>query len=402
MQTALKGSLPRCSSRCPAPQANRRVAVQSRSVVQVRCQASHHQEPGVGPSGAFSTNLLGQLGSRMRLPFLPQFGSPQRAGPSAAAASGAPPGNSGGSGSGGGGGGGGDGGKGDGDDEDRILDSKQVEAFCKEKGVTLPADMLETTAKFGLRAKMLTAFCAQTGFSGYLCRTMPYMRDRILADPLFLFKIGAEVVIDSGCATVAEVRKRGDDFWAEFEFYLSDLSVGLVLDVALVSLMAPAALMGGASKAAMSSGWIGKALAAVPSAFFEANVPGGKAFSLGQRFACLGVKALEYSLAGIVCGLIGQGVCNSIMMLKREVHGVKEDDVAVPPLVKTALVWGMFMGLSSNLRYQVVIGLERVVELTIAKKVPAVAYGSTLAFRFVNNVIGGENFIDMARWAGVQ
>jgi len=23
------------------------------------------------------------------------------------------------------------------------------------------------------------------------------------------------------CATVAEVRKRGEDFWAEFEFYLS-------------------------------------------------------------------------------------------------------------------------------------------------------------------------------------
>jgi hypothetical protein len=27
---------------------------------------------------------------------------------------------------------------------------------------------------------------------------MPYLRDRLLADPLFLFKIGAEVLIDSG------------------------------------------------------------------------------------------------------------------------------------------------------------------------------------------------------------
>ena len=25
----------------------------------------------------------------------------------------------------------------------------------------------------------------------------------------------------AACATVAEVRKRGEDFWAEFEFYLS-------------------------------------------------------------------------------------------------------------------------------------------------------------------------------------
>jgi hypothetical protein len=76
--------------------------------------------------------------------------------------------------------------------------------------------------------------------------------------------------------------------------------------------------------------------------------------------------------------------------------------VPVPPLFKTALVWGLFMGVSSNTRYQIVFGLERLVDSTIAKSVPAVAYGATVGIRFVNNVIGGENFIDMARWAGVQ
>lgn len=48
----------------------------------------------------------------------------------------------------------------------------------------------------------------------------------------------------AGCATVAEVRKRGDDFWDEFEFYLSDLVVGCVLDCVLVGLLAPAAPLG--------------------------------------------------------------------------------------------------------------------------------------------------------------
>ena len=38
---------------------------------------------------------------------------------------------------------------------------------------------------------------------------------------------------------MAELRKRGEDFWGEFEFYLSDLLVGLVLDVVLVTLLAP-------------------------------------------------------------------------------------------------------------------------------------------------------------------
>ena len=43
---------------------------------------------------------------------------------------------------------------------------------------------------------------------------------------------------------MAELRKRGDDFWSEFEFYLSDLMVGLVLDVVLVTLIAPVAVLG--------------------------------------------------------------------------------------------------------------------------------------------------------------
>jgi len=58
---------------------------------------------------------------------------------------------------------------------------------------------------------------------------------------------------------------------------------------------------------------------------------------------------------------------------RRHFGGTSEDDVAVPPLFRTALVWGLFMGVSSNLRYQVVFGLERLVDMTIARKVPQVS-----------------------------
>lgn len=37
---------------------------------------------------------------------------------------------------------------------------------------------------------------------------------------------------------------------------------------------------------------------------------------------------------------------------------------------------------------QAVFGLERLVDMTIAAKVPQVAYGTTVAIRFINNVIG--------------
>ncbi len=50
------------------------------------------------------------------------------------------------------------------------------------------------------------------------------------------------------------MRKRGDDFWCEFEFYLSDLIVGMVLDVVLVTLLAPVAVIGAHPKSAQATG----------------------------------------------------------------------------------------------------------------------------------------------------
>ncbi|KAK9823760.1 hypothetical protein WJX72_005247 [[Myrmecia] bisecta] len=295
----------------------------------------------------------------------------------------------------------GDSGEGD-EEEDELLSLSEAEALAASKGVSLPADFIEAAQAGGLRLSILEKYFAlQAGLlAGFFARALPAIRDRLLSDHRFLFKVFVEVLIDSGCATVAEVRKRGSDFWNEFEFYLSDLVVGCVLDVVLVTLLAPVAVIGSRSRSAGATGWR-RALSKVPSAVFEASEP-GKRYSAPARVACLGVKFLEYSLAGMACGLVGQGIANSLMMARRHYYGASEDDVAVPPLVRTALTWGLFMGVSSNTRYQIVFGLERLVDLTVAKKVPQVAYLTTVFIRFVNNVIGGENFIDMARWSGIQ
>lgn len=61
------------------------------------------------------------------------------------------------------------------------------------------------------------------------------------------------------------------------------------------------------------------------------------------------------------------------------------------------------MALSSNTRYQIVNGLERVVESSaVAQKVPLIAMAFTVGIRFANNIYGGMQFVDWARFAGVQ
>ncbi|KAK9909941.1 hypothetical protein WJX75_009820 [Coccomyxa subellipsoidea] len=301
----------------------------------------------------------------------------------------------------GGSGGGGDG-DGEGDEDDELLSKKQAEELAAAKGVELPADFLEAAAGEGLRRSALQAYLALQGtlFAGWLSRLLPAFRDRLIADPRFFFKVFSEVAIDTGCATVAEVRKRGDDFWDEFDFYLSDLIVGCVLDVVLVTLLAPVAVIGARSRAAKATG-MHKILARIPSAVFAPSPAGAPRYTVLDRSACLGIKFLEYSLAGLVCGFAGQGIANGLMQLKRNVSGVTEG-VDIPPVGKTALTWAFFMGTSSNVRYQIVYGIEHLVEVTVAKKIPAAAYATTLIVRFINNIVGGENFIDMARWTGIQ
>ncbi|XP_031122895.1 protein RETICULATA-RELATED 1, chloroplastic-like [Ipomoea triloba] len=311
--------------------------------------------------------------------------------------------------SGGGGGGGGGGGEenDDGGDEDEfgpIMKFEDVAREAEKRGVNLPDDMLEAAKTMGLRRLVLTRYLDLQGSAwplGFLMRYCSMLRDRMLADPSFMFKVGTEVVIDSCCATFAEVQKRGKDFWAEFELYAADLLVGIVVDIALVGMLAPYVRIG---KKSVSSGLFGRvqhACGSLPSSVFEAERPGCR-FSVQQRVATYFYKGVLYGSVGFVCGLIGQGIANMIMNAKRSIKK-SEEDIPVPPLVKSAALWGVFLAVSSNTRYQIINGLERVVETSpLAKRLPPVAMGFTVGIRFANNIYGGMQFVDWAKLSGVQ
>ncbi|XP_073271850.1 protein RETICULATA, chloroplastic-like [Primulina huaijiensis] len=303
-------------------------------------------------------------------------------------------------------GGGGDNNGGDNEEQEfgPILKFEEVILEAEAQRISLPADMLEAAKTVGLRKVFLLRYLdlqGSTGFLGFLTRSSAWLRNRMLADPSFLFKIGTEIVIDSCCATFAEVKKRGKDFWAEFELYAADLLVGVVVNVALVGMLAPYARIGSPS---VSQGYLGRmkrAYGALPSSVFEAERP-GSTFTTNQRIATYFYKGIMYGLVGFGCGIIGQGIANLIMTAKRSIRK-SDDDIPVPPLLKSAALWGVFLAVSSNTRYQIINGLERIVEASpMAKQVPPVALAFTVGVRFANNVYGGMQFVDWARWSGVQ
>ncbi|KAL9233862.1 hypothetical protein vseg_008801 [Gypsophila vaccaria] len=307
------------------------------------------------------------------------------------------------------GGGGGDGdGDGEGDEEGRefgrLLKFEDVMRESEKRGVTLPSDFLEAAKTTGIRELLLTRYLDLEGSIwplGFLMRHCSMLRNRMLADPAFLFKVGTEVVIDSCCATFAEYQKRGKDFWNEFELYLADVLVGVVVDVALVGMLAPYARIGQKTVSTGSIGRFQRACQDLPSSVFEAERPGCR-FSVKQRIATYFYKGVLYGAVGFGCGLVGQGIANMIMTAKRSIKK-SDEDVPVPPLVKSAALWGVFLAVSSNTRYQIINGLERVVEASpLAKQVPPAAMAFTVGVRFANNIYGGMQFIDWAKLSGVQ
>mmetsp|Transcript_19718 Transcript_19718/g.54762 ORF Transcript_19718/g.54762 Transcript_19718/m.54762 type:complete len:421 (-) Transcript_19718:153-1415(-) len=311
-------------------------------------------------------------------------------------------GNNGNSGSGGGGGGGG-GGNGDSEDEDKLLTLAQAEEVVAAKGLELPADFAAAAAGTGLRLSALDKWIALQGVWLYalFSRLTPIFRDRLIADDRFLFKVMAEIIIDSGCATAAEVRKRGDEFWDEFEFYLSDMLVGIVMDVFIMTAISPVAVIGKEAKKAKASG-LAKLTAGFPSAVFEKSIPGVREYSVGQRMGSFVETAVQYGMAGLISGIIGQAIANQLMLLKRRVHGTSENDVPIPPIGLTGVTWGVFMAGSSNVRYQTVFGLERLMDISPIGSNRKLTNVLSVGIRYINNFIGGENFIDHARFFGCQ
>ncbi|KAL5709431.1 hypothetical protein ACHQM5_020120 [Ranunculus cassubicifolius] len=311
-----------------------------------------------------------------------------------------------------GGGGNGNGGGGDeGDDkheeEDEfgpLLKFEQVMKEIEARGVSLPSDMMEAAKNVGIHKILLMRYLDLQGSVwpiGFAMKSCSMLRNRMLADPAFLFKIGVEILIDSGCATFAEVKTRGKDFWAEFELYVADLLVGVVVNVALVGLLAPYVRIGQPS---LSKGFLGRlqhSYNALPSSVFEAERPGCR-FSVQQRLATYFYKGVLYGAVGFGCGLIGQGIANMIMTAKRNIKK-SEEDIPVPPLVRSAALWGVFLAVSSNTRYQVINGLERIVEASpVGKQVPPIARAFSFGVRFANNIYGGMQFVDWARLSGCQ
>lgn len=102
---------------------------------------------------------------------------------------------------------------------------------------------------------------------------------------------------------------------------------------------------------------------------------------------------------GFAAGLFGTVISNLLIGMRKKMDPSFESQNKAPPTVLNAATWAIHMGLSSNLRYQVVNGFE----FAMANVLPPSAFkASVFCTRALNNVLGGMSFVALARLTGSQ
>ena len=130
-----------------------------------------------------------------------------------------------------------------------------------------------------------------------------------------------------------------------------------------------------AAAAAAPKGALGKLAASLPTHIF-AKGP----FSMQQRVGAYFYKMALYMCIGTCTGTLGTCAVNAAS---------PEQHTAVG---KSAFAWAMFMGFSANTRYNIVNGIERVLDTVLGRQ-QAMLRAVVVGLRLGNNYLGGLTWV---------
>lgn len=186
---------------------------------------------------------------------------------------------------------------------------------------------------------------------------MQGLRERWLADPRFLQRLAIEESISITTTLFAQYQRRGDRFWHEMEYVITDSVRGAVVDFFTVWLPAPTLSFSKTLDSQAPAGALGGMLGLLGSvpdnAFQRARV--GESYDLQTRALAVLLGGLKLFGVGFVSSIGTLSVGNGIWAVRKAFNQELASKPAAKrsPMFKTAFVYGGFLGLSANLRYQV-------------------------------------------------
>ncbi|KAK4408280.1 protein RETICULATA-RELATED 4, chloroplastic [Sesamum angolense] len=249
------------------------------------------------------------------------------------------------SGGGGGGGGNNDGNEGN-DDKNKKKNKEEALMALAEAGrslESLPKDLKAAIEDGRIPGSILLRYFSleKSGFLSWLMKFGGF-KERLLADDLFLAKVAMECGVGVFTKTAAEYERRRENFFKELEIVFCDVVMAIIADFMLVYLPAPTVSL--RPPLALNAGRIAKFFTVVQIMLFR---NGAKLFAVGTTSS-----------------LVGTIVTNALINARKAVDHSAADEVENVPVLSTSVAYGVYMAVSSNLRYQVLAGVveQRILE----------------------------------------
>eukprot|EP00871_Galdieria_phlegrea_P001421 jgi/Galph1/227/GphlegSOOS_G4961.1 len=247
-----------------------------------------------------------------------------------------------------------------------------------------------------LQTEQVSAYLASTsgGLVRFLANKWPAWQEKVLADPNFPFKLLMEETLGLGLGFSGMIAARGKDILKELDFATCDLAVGAAMNFILVWLLTPSISIQTPPTRSPLQQW----LTNLPAHCFAASstsVP----FALQQRIAAFLYKGALFASCGFIGSMIGTSLAYFLLFMRRKLLKDTSTPRQLPNLFINSLAWAGFMFVSSNPRYQLLSGTERLLFHIAPLNVAKVSAG---ILRTVNNIAGGASWVIYARAIGLQ
>ncbi|XP_051138078.1 protein RETICULATA-RELATED 5, chloroplastic [Andrographis paniculata] len=231
-------------------------------------------------------------------------------------------------------------------------------------------------------------------------------RERLLADPKFLYRLAIEETVSITTTLLAQYERRKENFFEEIDYVLTDTIRAAVVDFFTVWLPAPTmsflTSVDGISQPGSMEGLKGL-LVSIPHNAFQKNLAGNY-WTLNQRIAAVVIGGFKLAGVGIISSIGTVASSNGIFAVRKMLNPniANKQQNKRSPLLKSALVYAAYLATSSNLRYQVISGIvEHRISEPFADQTLIVNLISFVA-RTINCYWGAQQWVDLARYTGLQ
>lgn len=231
-------------------------------------------------------------------------------------------------------------------------------------------------------------------------------RERLLADPKFLHRLAIEEAISITTTLLAQYERRKENFFEELDYVITDTVRGIVVDFFTVWLPAPTlSFLSYADDTAVpdSVDALKGLLKSIPDNAFQKNLV-GKDWNISHRVASVIVGGVKLSSVGFISSIGAVAASNLLYAIRKLITPalVTDQRTKRSPILKTAAIYGCFLGTSANLRYQIIAGI---VEHRISDEFSSqTLLVNMLSFivRTINSYWGTQQWVDLARFSGLQ